>query len=157
MVRCHSVNRTAEIWWQPGKENYAPILNFIVQFNTSFQRDLWYDIATNISQNHRRIVVTMSPWGNYTFRVLSRNKIGLSLPSFQNQNVCRTEPDVPDKNPENVIGEGDHPGNLVIFWTVNSQMLHLLIMLNCHLVVYNYFLQFIAQTWSDSFTLLVSK
>jgi len=116
-VRCNSANRTAEIWWQPGKENYAPILNFIVQYNTSFQPDLWYDIATNISQNNRRIVVTMSPWGNYTFRVVGRNKIGFSLPSFQSQNVCTTEPAVPDKNPENVIGEGDQPGNLVIFWT----------------------------------------
>lgn len=117
IVRCNSVNRTAEIWWQPGKENYAPILNFIVQYNTSFQPDLWYNIATNVSQNSRRIVVTMSPWGNYTFRVMSRNKIGLSLPSFQSRNVCHTEPGVPDTNPENVIGEGDQPGNLVIFWT----------------------------------------
>jgi len=118
-VRCNSVNRTAEIWWQPGKENYAPILNFLVQYNTSFQPDLWYDIMTNVSQNNRRILVTLSPWGNYTFRVISRNKIGLSLPSFQSLNVCRTEPERPDKNPENVIGEGDEPGNLVIFWTVS--------------------------------------
>jgi hypothetical protein len=35
-------------------------------------------------------------------------------------NVCTTDPGVPDKNPENVIGEGDWPGNLVIFWTVRS-------------------------------------
>jgi len=122
IVRCNSVNRTAEIWWQPGKENYAPILNFIVQYNTSFQPDLWYNIATNVSQNSRRIVVTMSPWGNYTFRVMSRNKIGLSLPSFQSRNVCHTEPGVPDTNPENVIGEGDQPGNLVIFWTVGHTL-----------------------------------
>jgi len=122
-VRCNSKNRSAEIWWQPGKENYAPILNFIVQYNTTFQPDLWYDIATNISQNNRRIVVTMSPWGNYTFRVISRNKIGLSLPSMKSFNVCTTEPGVPDKNPENVIGEGDQPGNLVIFWTVRLFML----------------------------------
>jgi len=122
MVRCNSVNRTAEIWWQPGKENYAPILNFLVQYNTTFQPDIWYDIATNISQNNRRIVVTLSPWGNYTFRVLSRNKIGTSLPSFQSRNVCRTEPGVPDTNPENVIGEGDRPGNLVIFWTVSHSL-----------------------------------
>jgi len=134
MVRCNSVNRTAEIWWQPGKENYAPILNFLVQYNTTFQPDIWYDIATNISQNNRRIVVTMSPWGNYTFRVISRNKIGYSLPSFQSQNVCRTEPGVPDTNPENVIGEGDRPGNLVIFWTVSQPLSHLIFFHNCFVI-----------------------
>jgi hypothetical protein len=128
-VRCNSKNRSAEIWWQPGKENYAPILNFIVQYNTSFQPDLWYDIATNISQNNRRIVVSMSPWGNYTFRVISRNKIGLSLPSMRSFNVCTTDPGVPDKNPENVIGEGDQPGNLVIFWTVRSFSFEFLLIL----------------------------
>lgn len=122
-VRCYNTNRQAEIWWQPGKENYAPILNFVVQYNTSFARDTWYDIATNISQNERRMVVTMSPWGNYTFRVIARNKIGLSLPSMQTFNVCTTQPDVPDKNPENVIGEGDQPNNLVIFWTVSIVLL----------------------------------
>lgn len=116
-VRCYNTNRQAEIWWQPGKENYAPILNFVVQYNTSFAPDTWYDIATNLSQNERRMVVSMSPWGNYTFRVIARNKIGLSLPSMQTFNICSTQPDVPDKNPENVIGEGDQPNNLVIFWT----------------------------------------
>jgi len=116
-VRCTNSQRQAEIWWQPGKENFAPILNFIVQFNTTFMPDTWYDIATNISQNDRRLVANLSPWGNYTFRVIARNKIGLSLPSMQTFNVCSTQPDVPTKNPENVIGEGDQPNNLVIFWT----------------------------------------
>ena len=124
-VRCNSINREAEIWWQPGKENYAPILNFVVQYNTTFQPDLWYNIATNISQNNRRIVVTMSPWGNYTFRVMSRNKIGYSLPSFPSVSTCRTQARVPDKNPQNVIGEGDRPGNLVIFWTVSYSVMYL--------------------------------
>ena len=119
-VRCNSKNRSAEIWWQPGKENYAPILNFIVQYSTSFQPDLWYNIATNISQNNRRIVVSLSPWSNFTFRVIARNKIGLSLPSMNSLNICTTDTGVPDKNPENVIGEGDQPGNLVIFWTVSN-------------------------------------
>lgn len=116
-VRCFNKDNTAEIWWQPGKENFAPILNFIVQFNSSFQPDLWYNIAVNVSQNQRRIVANMSAWGNYSFRVLARNKIGLSLPSIQSFNICTTQPNVPTNNPENIIGEGDEPGNLVIFWT----------------------------------------
>ena len=117
-VRCFTQQNTAEVWWQSGKDNYAPILNFIVQFNTTFQPDVWYDIATNVTQNTRRIVANMSAWGNYSFRILARNKLGLSLPSDHSRNLCTTQPAVPSNNPEKIIGEGDEPGNLVIFWTV---------------------------------------
>lgn len=116
-TRCYNQERYAEVFWQPGKENYAPILNFVVQFNTSFTPDTWYDIANNISQNERMRKVYLSPYGNYTFRALARNKIGMSPPSAHTEVMCSTLPDVPDKNPENVIGEGDLPNNLVIFWT----------------------------------------
>lgn len=141
-VRCFNKDNTAEIWWQPGKENFAPILNFIVQFNSSFQPDLWYNIAVNVSQNQRRIVANMSAWGNYSFRVLARNKIGLSLPSIQSFNICTTQPNVPTNNPENIIGEGDEPGNLVIFWTVSYNSSNLLyknciITITYLIVIYN--------------------
>lgn len=119
-VRCawNSENNVL-LEWQPGKENYAPILNFIIQFNTSFTPDTFIDIATNVSQNERSKEVLLSPWGNYTFRVLARNKIGLSPPSDHTERVCTTQPDRPVKNPENVVGEGDRSDNLVIYWTVN--------------------------------------
>ncbi len=82
-------------------------------------QDSWVDIATNVSQNERKKTVELSPYGNYTFRVLARNKIGLSQPSIHTRNVCRTLEDLPEKNPDNVIGEGDEPDNLVIYWTVS--------------------------------------
>ncbi len=78
-------------------------------------------MATNASHNQRKADVRLSPYGNYTFRVLARNKIGLSQPSLHTRNVCRTMEDVPEKNPENVIGEGDEPDNLVIYWTVRDR------------------------------------
>lgn len=46
-------------------------------------------------------------------------KVGLSSPSVHSQQVCTTQPARPWKNPDNVIGEGDMPDNLVIFWTVS--------------------------------------
>ncbi|XP_023242973.1 neuroglian-like [Centruroides sculpturatus] len=63
-----------------------------------------------------RNVITMSPWANYTFRVLARNKIGISLPSDASD-VCQTPTDVPYKNPDGVEGFGTEPNNLVISWT----------------------------------------
>lgn len=60
----------------------------------------------------------MSPWGNYTFRVRARNKIGDSEPSAPSEH-CTTPEEVPFQNPDKVIGKGTHPNNLVISWTVS--------------------------------------
>lgn len=60
----------------------------------------------------------MTPWANYTFRVIARNKIGPSEPSGHS-GVCETPEDVPYKNPDNVIGKGSQKDNLVISWTVS--------------------------------------
>jgi hypothetical protein len=60
----------------------------------------------------------MSPWSNYTFRVIARNKVGESLPSSHSK-TCLTPEDVPYKNPDNVEGRGTAPNNLVIYWTVS--------------------------------------
>lgn len=61
----------------------------------------------------------MSPWANYTFRVIAWNKIGQSQPSSHSK-VCSTQPDVPYKNPDNVEGKGTDPSNMVISWTVRT-------------------------------------
>lgn len=77
-VRCSTemlASLSAEVNWTPGRENYAPILNFVIQFNTTFNPDTWIDIADNITQNERSRVVNLSPWANYTFRILARNKV----------------------------------------------------------------------------------
>jgi len=62
--------------------------------------------------------VSMSPWANYTFRVIARNKVGNSYPS-EPSTTCSTPPDVPFKNPDNIEGRGTAPDNLVITWTVS--------------------------------------
>ena len=48
---------------------------------------------------------------------------GTSLPSPHSE-VCTTETDVPYKNPDNVMGKGTTPQNLVISWTTMPQIEH---------------------------------
>jgi neuronal cell adhesion protein len=61
----------------------------------------------------------MSPWANYTFRVIAKNKVGESSPSGHSK-TCQTPADVPFKNPDNVEGRGSSPTNLIISWTVST-------------------------------------
>lgn len=65
----------------------------------------------------------MSPWANYTFRIVAFNKIGSSLPSGPSEQ-CTTQADVPYKNPDNVEGKGTDPTNLVISWTHMPEIEH---------------------------------
>ena len=109
--------RRAQIGWVAPNENNAPILNYIVQYNTTTP-DKWFDFDSTVPPNLRSIEVNLSAWANYKFRVLARNKIGVSDPNYPSGTTCTTEADTPDRNPENVIGEGNKPNNLVIFWTV---------------------------------------
>ncbi|XP_014663607.1 PREDICTED: neuroglian-like [Priapulus caudatus] len=108
--------RSANVQWTPMGDNRAPILNYIIQFNTTFEPDIWVDLENKVSPTTRQYRVDISPWSNYTFRVIAHNKIGNSVPSDATT-VCRTDPDTPDKHPENVRGNGTRPNNMVISWT----------------------------------------
>lgn len=106
----------AMVEWTPTGDRRAPILSYSIQYNTSFTPDVWEDAFVNIPAPDNRFKVSMSPWSNYTFRVIARNKIGPSLPS-EPSDRCTTEEDVPHKNPEKVVGRGTTPHNLEITWT----------------------------------------
>ncbi|XP_043478124.1 neuroglian isoform X1 [Leptopilina heterotoma] len=121
-VRCQP--RSAEISWKPLGDNRAPILGYIVQHNTTFTPDVWKSSVDFLSAADRTISVPMSPWANYTFRVIAWNKVGKSDPSQHSTEICTTQPDIPDKNPDNVVGKGTTSTNLVITWTVMPQIEH---------------------------------
>ncbi|XP_030756282.1 neuroglian isoform X2 [Sitophilus oryzae] len=120
-VECHKLDAT--IRWSPKGDNRARILHYIIQYNTSFTADSWEIAYDNVPAVDTTYTVPMSPWANYTFRVIAVNKIGRSLPSPHSE-MCSTPPEVPHKNPDNVVGEGDRPDNLVISWTPMPQIEH---------------------------------
>ncbi|RWS06138.1 neuronal cell adhesion molecule-like protein [Dinothrombium tinctorium] len=114
---------TAMVEWTPTGDGRAPILSYSIQYNTSFTSNVWDDAFVNIPGADNRFQVSMSPWANYTFRVIASNKIGPSLPSDPSER-CSTPEAVPFKNPERVMGRGDNPHNLVISWTPMPQIEH---------------------------------
>ncbi|MPC08425.1 Neuroglian [Portunus trituberculatus] len=164
--------RDASVEWQPMGDNRAPILVYIIQFNTSFTPDTWEsaynDVPATSTEFTRSDVnreprgspcgrqgtvnfefkspsvhsvvhghpttksefrqaeirqINLSPWANYTFRVVARNKIGPSQPS-EHSEMCTTLHDVPHKNPDGVEGKGSDPTNLVIKWSPMPEIEH---------------------------------
>lgn len=120
-LRCNS--RDAVISWEPLGDQRSPILHYTIQYNTSFTPDTWTVAFTKVPATDFTYNVGMSPWANYTFRVIAFNKIGPSLPSGHSEE-CTVQPDVPFKNPDDVKGEGTTPNNLVISWTHMPQIEH---------------------------------
>lgn len=120
-VTCNK--RDASIHWIPMGDNRAPILYYTIEFNTSFAPDTWEVAFPTVPATDMTYTVPMSPYANFTFRVIATNKIGKSLAS-QHSTVCTTQPDVPFKNPDNVEGRGTNPHNLVISWTAMPQIEH---------------------------------
>ncbi|KAH3827853.1 neuroglian-like isoform X2 [Dreissena polymorpha] len=121
IYRCKA--KQADIKWVKGIENNAPVIHFIVQYNTTFHPDQWVTAQTVIyTQN--TATIDLSPWANYTFRVIATNKIGASSPSSHTPTVCRTNPSVPDKNPQNVNSIGDRRNFLKVEWIPMTLMEH---------------------------------
>ncbi|CRL00919.1 CLUMA_CG014272, isoform A [Clunio marinus] len=120
-IRCNA--RDATVSWEPKGDNRSPILYFIIQYNTSFTPDTWADAASQVPATDFSYTVPMSPWANYTYRVIAVNKVGISSPS-DHSDSCTTQPDVPYKNPDNVEGKGTEPNNLVIKWSPMAEIDH---------------------------------
>jgi hypothetical protein len=104
---------SAILSWSP--TGNAPVTGYIIQYKTNWSPNEWlnYEFAQVLEEKSVRLI--LSPWANYTFRVIARNNAGVSLPSGESE-VCQTEEDVPYKNPDLVYGRGNGPNNLVISW-----------------------------------------
>ncbi|UXI20068.1 DNA repair protein [Sarcoptes scabiei] len=120
-VECNEL--TAMVEWIPTGDNRAPVLSYDIQYNTSFHPDNWLNAFTNVPVPDTKFKVAMSPWTNFTFRVIAKNKIGPSEPSVPH-GFCSTKEDVPYKNPDNVVGKGEAPGALTIRWTPMTPIDH---------------------------------
>ncbi|XP_041350235.1 neuroglian-like [Gigantopelta aegis] len=122
VISCHG--HSAELVWQPGRSNGEKISRFVVQFNTSEDTEVWHDYFEEIRGGEHTAFIDLPPWGTYAFRVLAKNKVGLSKPSAVTRKMCTPPPDRPDGNPKNVRTRTDEKGKLVVEWTPMHRLYH---------------------------------
>ncbi|XP_052866871.1 neuroglian isoform X2 [Anopheles cruzii] len=115
--------KMAKIVWSSNGDNRSPILHYILEYNTSWTPDTWGVLWEEIPGTDLSWVVNLSPWNNYTFRLIAVNKVGQSLPSPHSE-VCTTPTNVPFQYPDGVEGEGTEPHNLVIKWNPLAEVDH---------------------------------
>lgn len=76
LVGVNCMSNVAFVQWIPMGDNRAPILRYTIQYNTTFTPDTWEISKDHVPATDQTYEVPMSPWANYTFRVLAWNKIG---------------------------------------------------------------------------------
>ncbi|XP_030788696.1 neuronal cell adhesion molecule isoform X5 [Rhinopithecus roxellana] len=109
------LDKSVQLSWTPGDDNNSPITKFIIEYeDTMHEPGLWHH-QTEVSGTQTTAQLKLSPYVNYSFRVMAVNSIGKSLPSEASEQYL-TKASEPDKNPADVEGLGTEPDNLVITW-----------------------------------------
>ncbi|XP_058537453.1 neuronal cell adhesion molecule isoform X1 [Ochotona princeps] len=108
-------DKSVQLSWTPGDDNNSPITKFIIEYEDAIhEAGLWHHQA-EVSGTQTTTELKLSPFVNYSFRVLAVNSIGRSLPSEASEQYL-TKAAEPDNNPTAVEGLGSEPDNLVITW-----------------------------------------
>ncbi|XP_063094675.1 neuronal cell adhesion molecule isoform X36 [Cavia porcellus] len=109
------LDKSVQLSWTPGDDNNSPITKFIIEYEDAMhEAGLWHHQA-EVSGTQTTAQLKLSPYVNYSFRVMAENSIGRSLPSEASEQY-QTKAAEPDKNPTAVEGLGSEPDNLVITW-----------------------------------------
>ncbi|KAM4794863.1 neurofascin isoform 3-T3 [Rhinophrynus dorsalis] len=118
------LERSVRLTWVPGDENNSPITGFIVQFEEDrYQPGTWHNIAS-VPGNVNSVLLNLSPYVNYQFRVLALNDLGSSMPSPSSERYP-TNGAPPEINPRDVQGVGTRKDNMEITWTaLNSTQMY---------------------------------
>ncbi|KAM6302468.1 neuronal cell adhesion molecule isoform 3-T3 [Podargus strigoides] len=109
------LERSIELSWIPGDENNSPITNFVIEYEDGLHEPGVWHYQTEVPGTQTTVQLKLSPYVNYSFRVIAVNEIGRSQPSESSEQYL-TKSANPDENPSNVQGIGSEPDNLVITW-----------------------------------------
>ncbi|XP_060602695.1 aminopeptidase Ey-like isoform X2 [Ruditapes philippinarum] len=115
---------SAVITWTSMPDINSPIQKFHVEYNHSLSPDVWTRAATVSNELVNEVNVELRPFASYNFRVIAENVIGQSEASVPSASVCKTESQVPDKNPSNVRTDTSKPGWLIVKWDAMPEIEH---------------------------------
>ncbi|XP_033746160.1 neuroglian-like isoform X1 [Pecten maximus] len=113
-----------DLSWEAGDDGGSKIISYLTQFNTSDNPNFWNNYYEEIQGDQTTGIVNLSPWGEYSFRLLARNSIGYSEPSQPTHATCITPPDHPDGNPRNVRTLTHKKKKLIIAWMPMPRLYH---------------------------------
>ncbi|XP_019911129.2 neurofascin homolog (chicken) a isoform X4 [Esox lucius] len=101
--------------WIPGDDHNSPVTRFVVQFEEDhWERGKWQNLSS-YPGDLNSVVLQLSPFINYQFRVLAVNSVGQSRPSRPSQRY-QTSPAPPDTIPSDLKGWGTNKNNMEISW-----------------------------------------
>uniref|UniRef100_A0A8C8VQZ6 Neuronal cell adhesion molecule n=1 Tax=Pelusios castaneus TaxID=367368 RepID=A0A8C8VQZ6_9SAUR len=109
------LDRSVQLSWIPGYDNNSPITNFIIEYEDGMHEPGVWHYQTEVRGTQTTVQLKLSPYVNYSFRVIAVNEIGRSQPSEASEQYL-TKAAKPDENPSGVQGIGSEPDNLVIIW-----------------------------------------
>ncbi|XP_068550430.1 neural cell adhesion molecule L1-like protein isoform X2 [Anas acuta] len=108
-------NRSVRLSWKAGASHNSPVNESIIEYEESqWEPGRWQEL-TQIPGNDTTALLTLAPYMNYQFRVVSVNAVGRSQPSKPSLRYA-TPPAAPDKNPENIRVEASEPNEMVMKW-----------------------------------------
>uniref|UniRef100_A0A3B3H967 Neural cell adhesion molecule L1 n=1 Tax=Oryzias latipes TaxID=8090 RepID=A0A3B3H967_ORYLA len=107
--------RSVRLTWIPGNDHNSPITGFLVQFEEDrWEPGRWQNL-TSFSGDLNSVVLQLSPYVNYQFRVIAINSVGQSDPS-QPSPRYKTSGAAPDAIPRGLRGWGTRNDNMEITW-----------------------------------------
>ncbi|XP_077328295.1 neuronal cell adhesion molecule isoform X17 [Lithobates pipiens] len=109
------LEKSVQLSWVSGDDNNSPITEFIIEYEDAMREPGMWHLQTKVSGTQTTASLSLSPYVNYSFRVIAVNEIGRSDPSVPSERYM-TKAAEPDTNPSGIKGVGTEPDNLVITW-----------------------------------------
>ncbi|XP_044136284.1 neuronal cell adhesion molecule isoform X9 [Bufo gargarizans] len=108
-------DRSVALSWVAGDDNNSPITEIIIEYEDAMHQPGVWHVHSKVSGTETTATLNLSPFVNYSFRVIAVNEIGQSDHSESSERYM-TKAAEPDTNPSGVKGLGTEPDNLVITW-----------------------------------------